>query len=120
MKFDSKILRGGGGGGEVSCRKRSQKSGSILQDGSRFLGMFWKGGKALSYYQINTVKHNLMDKYEKSLCVQKSTKCWLICDWELYQKLLFGQERAFFHHKQLSLVGIILLLSLRFDIPVDL
>ena len=36
--------------------KQSQRSRSVLQDRSSFLGLFWKG-KILSYNQRNTVDH---------------------------------------------------------------
>ena len=36
--------------------RQSQRSRSILQDGSRSLGLFWKE-KTLSYNQRNTVHH---------------------------------------------------------------
>ena len=50
---------------KLSLPKQSKRSRSVLQDGSRSLGLFWKK-KTLSYNRRNTVACLLM--YRKSYC----------------------------------------------------
>ena len=40
---------------KLSLPKQSKRSRSVLQDGSRSLGMFWKKKKTPSYNRRNTV-----------------------------------------------------------------